>query len=63
VENKKLSRPLRFACLFLSAATIFALTASLVEEPMPWKFQISGSVFMIVFGYLGITGKAPKWIK
>lgn len=58
-QTAMLSRPVRFTCLILAPLILIALLASGFEEPNPWKFQITGSCFLVLFGYLGITGKTP----
>ena len=63
-EKTKLRPLLRGFCIFLFIAGLFAVfLATFVEEPRPWKFQISGSCFTVLFGYFGITGKIPNWLQ
>jgi len=63
-DKTKLNPWLRGFSLFLFFAGLIAvLLATFVEEPRPWKFQISGSCFTVLFGYLGITGRIPNWLQ
>jgi len=56
-------RPLyRGACILFAIAGVIAVALSFIEEPRPWEFQISGSVFALAFGFLGFRGVIPKWI-
>ena len=50
-------------CICISVAGVIAVTMSFVEQPKPWKFWISGSVMSALLGYLGFTGKVPKWLQ
>ena len=61
---RQMIRPLyRGAFLFFSLGGIAAIAVSFLEDPYPWKFQISGTAFVLFFGYLGVIGKTPKWLQ
>lgn len=62
-ERQKLRPLYRGFLLFLCVAGVIAVLVSFMEQPKPWKFWISGSVMSVLFGYLGFTGRTPKWLQ
>ena len=63
LEGQRLRPLYRGFFIFFAVAGVVAIALSFWEEPRPWKFWISGSTMTIFFGYLGFTGKIPKWLR
>ena len=62
-ERQKLRPFYRGFFIFLSIAGMIAVLVSFGEQSTPWRFWISGSVMSVLFGYLGFTGRTPKWLQ
>ncbi len=62
--DPKIKTVYRILAGICSILLVFALAIEIfVAETKSWSFLISGSLLLLLFSYVTIQGKVPKWFR